>query len=80
MVFPRANSPHTLVFYESPYRLLAFLDDAIAVYGDRRAALANDLTKKFETVLRGTLSEIKQQLSEEKLLGEYTVVIAGADS
>ncbi len=74
------NSPHTLVFYESPYRLLAFLDDAIAVYGDRRAALANDLTKKFETVLRGTLSEIKQQLSEEKLLGEYTVVIAGADS
>ncbi len=64
------GSPHTLVFYESPYRLLAFLDDAIAVYGDRRAALANDLTKKFETVLRGTLPEIKQQLSEEKLLGE----------
>lgn len=74
------DSPHTLVFYESPYRLLAFLEDAIAVYGDRKAALANDLTKKFETVLRGSLSEIKQQLSEEKLLGEYTVVIAGKDS
>ena len=74
------DSPHTLVFYESPYRLLEFLEDAIAVYGDRKAALANDLTKKFETVLRGSLSEIKQQLSEEKLLGEYTIVIAGADS
>ncbi len=74
------DSPHTLVFYESPYRLLAFLDDAVAVYGDRRAALANDLTKKFELVLRGSLTEIKQQLSEEKLLGEYTVVIAGKDS
>ncbi len=74
------DSPHTLVFYESPYRLLDFLEDAIAVYGDRKAALANDLTKKFETVLRGSLSEIKQQLSEEKLLGEYTVVIAGKDS
>jgi len=74
------DSPHTLVFYESPYRLLAFLDDAVAVYGDRRAALANDLTKKFELVLRGSLSELKQQLSEEKLLGEYTVVIAGKDS
>ena len=74
------DSPHTLVFYESPYRLLAFLDDAIEVYGDRKAALANDLTKKFETVLRGTLSEIKIQLQEEKLQGEYTVVIAGADS
>ena len=74
------DSPHTLVFYESPYRLLDFLEDAMAVYGDRKAALANDLTKKFETMLRGTLSELKQQLSEEKLLGEYTVVIAGADS
>jgi len=74
------DSPHTLVFYESPHRLLAFLDDAIVVYGDRRAALANDLTKKFEMVLRGSLSEIKQQLAEQKLLGEYTVVIAGADS
>jgi len=74
------DSPHTLVFYESPYRLLDFLEDAMAVYGDRKAALANDLTKKFETVLRGSLSEIKQQLSEEKLLGEYTVVIAGKDS
>jgi 16S rRNA (cytidine1402-2'-O)-methyltransferase len=74
------DSPHTLVFYESPYRLLEFLEDAIAVYGDRKAALANDLTKKFETVLRGSLSEVKQQLSEEKLLGEYTIVIAGADS
>jgi len=74
------DSPHTLVFYESPYRLLGFLEDAMAVYGDRKAALANDLTKKFEAVLRGTLSEIKQQLSEEKLLGEYTIVIAGKDS
>ena len=74
------DSPHTLVFYESPYRLLDFLEDAIAVYGDRKVALANDLTKKFEMVLRGSLSEIKQQLSEEKLLGEYTVVIAGKDS
>jgi 16S rRNA (cytidine1402-2'-O)-methyltransferase len=46
------DSPHTLVFYESPYRLLAFLEDAMAVYGDRKAALANDLTKKFESVLR----------------------------
>jgi len=74
------DSPHTLIFYESPYRLLEFFDDAIAVYGDRKAALANDLTKKFEKVWRGSLIEIRQQLSEEKLLGEYTIVIAGADS
>ena len=43
-----AASPHTLIFYESPYRLRAFLQDALAVYGDREAAIANDLTKMFE--------------------------------
>ncbi|HOM67920.1 MAG TPA: 16S rRNA (cytidine(1402)-2'-O)-methyltransferase, partial [Brevefilum fermentans] len=43
-----AESPHTLIFYESPHRVRAFLADALAVLGDRQAALANDLTKKFE--------------------------------
>lgn len=73
------ESPHTLIFYESPYRLLAFLQDALAVYGDRKCAVANDLTKKFETMYRGTLKAVIDQLSADKLLGEYVVVIAGAD-
>jgi 16S rRNA (cytidine1402-2'-O)-methyltransferase len=71
------DSPHTLIFYESPYRLVAFLKDALAVYGNRPAAVANDLTKKFESVMRGTLLELIQLLSKDKLLGEYTVVISG---
>ena len=71
------RSPHTLIFYESPYRLLACLDDALAVYGDRQAAIANDLTKKFETVYRGTLSELIEKMKTEKILGEYCLVIAG---
>jgi 16S rRNA (cytidine1402-2'-O)-methyltransferase len=71
------DSPHTLIFYESPHRLIAFLQDALEVYGDRPAAIANDLTKKFEAVLRGSLSELIVQLGDEKLLGEYTVVIKG---
>jgi len=74
------ESPHTLIFYESPYRLLAFLQDALVVYGDRRCAVANDLTKKFETMYRGTLSSVLEQLAGDKLLGEYSVVIAGADN
>ncbi len=72
------DSPHTLVFYESPYRLEAFLKDALAVYGDRRAAIANDLTKFYETVSRGTLSSLLASLAGTKLRGEYIVVIAGA--
>lgn len=71
-------SPHTLIFYESPHRLIAFLEDALEVYGDRQAAVANDLTKKFETVLRGSLSELLAQFKENPPLGEYSVVIAGA--
>lgn len=72
-------SPHTLVFYESPHRLQAFLEDALEVLGDRPAALANELTKMFEAVQRGRLSELLNQLEQESPRGEYVVVIAGAD-
>jgi 16S rRNA (cytidine1402-2'-O)-methyltransferase len=72
-----AESPHTLVFYESPYRLQAFLEDARAVYGDRSAALANELTKLYESVKRGTLSELLALFNEEEPRGEYVVVIEG---
>jgi 16S rRNA (cytidine1402-2'-O)-methyltransferase len=73
------ESPHTLVFYESPYRLAAFLKDALAVYGDRPAALANDLTKLYEKMSRGRLSTLMAELGERTLKGEYIVVIAGKD-
>ena len=71
------ESPHTLIFYESPYRLEKMLRDALTVYGDRPAAVANDLTKKFEHVQRGKLSELAEWAGQEKPRGEYTVVIAG---
>jgi 16S rRNA (cytidine1402-2'-O)-methyltransferase len=75
------HSPHTLVFYESPFRLVAFLEDALAVYGDRPAALANDLTKLFEKVERGPLSQLHALVADQtRLKGEYIVVIAGAEA
>ncbi|MHC1740677.1 MAG: 16S rRNA (cytidine(1402)-2'-O)-methyltransferase [Anaerolineaceae bacterium] len=73
-----ANSPHTLIFYESPHRLQAFLEDALEVYGDRQAAIANDLTKKFEAVIRDHISGLIERVKKEPPLGEYSVVIAGA--
>lgn len=73
------QSPHTLIFYESPYRLKAFLQDALTVYGDRRAAIANDLTKLFEQVWRGNLSQLLQQQEQQTPRGEYVIVIAGAE-
>lgn len=74
------DSPHTLIFYESPYRLVKFLEDALGIFGDRHAAIANDLTKKFELVKRGLISELIQWQSGETPRGEYTVVIAGKDA
>jgi 16S rRNA (cytidine1402-2'-O)-methyltransferase len=73
------KSPHTLIFYESPHRLVAFLRDALEVYGDRSAVIANDLTKKFETLFRGSLSELITEMEKTDLKGEFAVVIASAD-
>jgi len=72
------ESPHTLVFYESVYRLESFLQDALTVYGDRQAALAHELTKLHESVIRGRLSELIEALRQSPPKGEYVVVIAGA--
>jgi 16S rRNA (cytidine1402-2'-O)-methyltransferase len=73
------DSPHTLIYYESPYRLRVFLHDATEILGDRPAALANELTKLYETIWRGTLSELQNRLGESVPKGEYTVLIAGAE-
>jgi 16S rRNA (cytidine1402-2'-O)-methyltransferase len=72
------DSSHTLVFYESPHRLREFLNDALAVYGDRPAALANELTKLYESVHRGRLSELIAFVDQSVPRGEYVVVIGGA--
>jgi len=57
----------------------AFLQDAYEVLGDREAAIANDLTKMFELVQRGTITSLIQWVAEQsKLKGEFIVVIAGA--
>lgn len=71
------DSPYTLIYYESPYRIQAFLQDALEIFGDRQAALANDLTKLFELVQRGLLSEIIEMNKDVEPRGEYTVVIEG---
>ena len=74
-----AALPHTLVFFESPRRAAASLAHAAGVFGpDRDAALARELTKLHEEVLRGTLGELASEIGERpSLRGEVTVVVAG---
>ncbi len=69
--------PHTLVIYESPFRVARLLADALEVLGDRRAAVCVELTKQFEKVHRGTLGELAERFREATIRGEVTVVIAG---
>ncbi len=70
---------HTLVIFESPHRLLASLEDALAELGDRPAAIARELTKMHEEVLRGRLSELLEDLkSRPSLKGEFVVVIGAS--
>ncbi|MCX7935790.1 MAG: 16S rRNA (cytidine(1402)-2'-O)-methyltransferase [Planctomycetota bacterium] len=71
------DRPHTMVFFESPYRLGRFLAAALEILGERRAAVCLELTKKFERVERGPLSRLTAFFAEQKIKGEATVVIEG---
>ncbi len=73
-----ASLPASLILMESPQRLSETLADAREVLGDRRAALSLELTKRFERVWRGTLSELEARLSDPPK-GEAVVVIEGAE-
>ncbi|HBF35840.1 MAG TPA: 16S rRNA (cytidine(1402)-2'-O)-methyltransferase [Firmicutes bacterium] len=71
------NFPGTLVFYESPHRLLITLQNIKSVFGERRAVVARELTKIYEEFIRGSLSEIIENLSRRELKGEFTLLVEG---
>ena len=68
--------PHTLIFFESPHRIVSCLADALAELGDRPAAVCRELTKLHEEVLRGPLSELRATLAQRpSIKGEIVVVV-----
>jgi len=74
-----AAETSTLIFYESPNRLLASLRDIRTLFGNRRIVVARELTKLFEEILRGRVDDVMEILKERKLKGEITLVIAGRE-
>ncbi|MDO8612823.1 MAG: 16S rRNA (cytidine(1402)-2'-O)-methyltransferase [Dehalococcoidia bacterium] len=72
------DDPRAIVAFESPHRLRASLTALRDALGDRRVAVCRELTKKFEEVFRGTLSEALDRFAEPR--GEFTLVIEGAPS
>lgn len=74
-----AGERRTMVFFEAPHRVLATLDAMIEWFGrERRCALARELTKVHEEVLRGTLAVVRERLADQGERGELTLVVAGA--
>ena len=65
----------TIVFYESPHRLIKSLNDMLAILGDRKICVAREMTKKFEEIFRGTIKEAIEHFTAKEILGEITIVL-----
>lgn len=69
----------TMVFFEAPHRLVDSLADAVSVFGaDRLGAICREMTKRYEETIRGTMNELLSWAQSNEVLGEITLVIAGA--
>jgi 16S rRNA (cytidine1402-2'-O)-methyltransferase len=71
------DARETLIFYESPHRISETLRDIYEVLGDREIVLTRELTKIYEEVLRGKVTEIQSQIGGRKLKGEISLLVSG---
>lgn len=73
-----ADEERTMIFYESPMRLIKTLEDFIQYFGDERyCCVSRELTKMFEENKRGTLQEVKEYFAEKQVKGEIVIIVAG---
>jgi 16S rRNA (cytidine1402-2'-O)-methyltransferase len=71
------SQPYTLVFLESPYRVVEALEDMLSILGDRRICVAREMTKMFEEYWRGDISGALEHFKAQPARGEFTLVIEG---
>ncbi len=69
------NEKRTLIFYESPHRLLKTLEDILEILGEREIAIVRELTKKFEEIIRGKVSEAIKHFRNSPARGEFILVL-----
>jgi 16S rRNA (cytidine1402-2'-O)-methyltransferase len=71
------NTRETIIFYESPHRVSETLRDILEILGNREIVLTRELTKAYEEIIRGKVSEILNQIGDRTLKGEITLVLSG---
>jgi len=71
------NSKYPVIFYESPYRIIKTLKELSSLVGDREIVVCRELTKKFETIYRGKIIEVIEQIEKDTIKGEFVVIIEG---
>ncbi len=69
------NVEYTIIFYEAPHRISSMLNDLYSVFNDRDVSISREISKKYEEIFRGKLSNIIAEIGEPK--GEYVIVISG---
>jgi 16S rRNA (cytidine1402-2'-O)-methyltransferase len=72
-----SNVTYTLIFLESPYRVVESLEDLLSVLGDRRICVAREMTKMFEEYWRGNISGAVEYFKSQPARGEFTLVVEG---
>ena len=71
------NEERTIIFYETPHRLKRALKDMLDVWGERKIVIARELTKMYEEIIRGKLSQVLTEISTKEIKGEITLVVQG---
>ncbi|MCG3111375.1 MAG: 16S rRNA (cytidine(1402)-2'-O)-methyltransferase [Candidatus Manganitrophus sp. SB1] len=69
--------PRTLIFYESPFRIVGLLEEIKTILGDRPVVVAREITKMFEEFIRGTVTEVLEKIGKKTVKGEITLVVGG---
>lgn len=69
------EAKYPIILYESPYRILKTLEDLKKYLGERQIVVARELTKKFETIYRGTIGGVIEKIKNDKTKGEFIIII-----
>jgi len=72
------NYPVTIIFYEAPHRIIEMLESVREICGERKIAVSREISKLYEEIYRGTISDVIEELNSNEIRGEFVVVVEGS--